>query len=145
MLIRPANYHRTKAKEVIEISRIITEDHDGKTPDTMEELLSLPGVGRKTASCTLLYGHGISCIPCDIHVQVISQRLGWTEQTNPDAIQEDLEASIPKDKWSKINELMVKHGQIICLTRHPKCWKCPIEGYCEYTGKNLSKSTSTSA
>jgi endonuclease-3 len=131
-LIKPANYYRTKARKIIEISRIISGEHGGRTPQSIEELCSLPGVGRKTASCTLLYGHGISRIPVDVHVMVISQRLGWTDKTSPDEIQSDLESKIPRGLWPKINELMVKHGKAICLTRKPRCSACPLTRYCKY-------------
>ncbi|MCK4714727.1 MAG: endonuclease III [Candidatus Aenigmarchaeota archaeon] len=136
-LIRPANYYRTKARKVREIARIIAEEQGGRTPKSMEDLVRLPGVGRKTASCTLLYGHGIGRIPVDVHVQVISQRLGWTDEKDPDRIQEDLERKLPKKEWCKINELLVKHGQAICLTRSPRCWMCPVVGFCRYPDKSL--------
>ncbi len=138
-LIRPSNYYRTKARKVREIARIVSEEHMGKTPDSMEELVKLPGVGRKTASCTLLYGHGIGRIPVDVHVQVISQRLGWTKEKDPDRIQEDLEAKLPRKEWCRINELLVKHGQAVCLTRHPRCHICPVERFCSYPGKMLER------
>jgi endonuclease-3 len=130
--IRPANYYRTKSREVREISRIIAKRYSGKTPKTMGELMGLPGVGKKTASCTLLYGHRISMIPCDVHVMVISQRLGWTDKDRPDEIQEDLEGKLPRRYWHKINQLFVKHGQTTCLTRNPKCGACPISRHCRY-------------
>lgn len=136
-LVRPANFYKTKARKVKEIARIVLERFGGRTPSTIEELCGLPGVGRKTASCTLLYGHGVSRIPVDVHVMVIAQRLGWSEKANPDEIQEDLEGMLPKEEWHKINELMVKHGQAICRTRNPKCWLCPIERYCQYSEKRL--------
>jgi endonuclease III len=139
VLIRPANYHKTKARKIKEISRIITERFGGNVPENMEDLTSLPGVGKKTASCTLLYGHGISRIPVDVHVMVISRRLGWTDKEDPDGIQEDLERRLPRKDWHKINELMVKHGQAICHTRNPKCWLCPIERYCRYEKKRLRR------
>jgi endonuclease-3 len=135
--IRPANYYKTKAGKVKEISRIIAKKHSGRTPDNIGELASLPGVGKKTASCTLLYGHGISMIPCDVHVMVVSQRLGWTNKKRPDEIQEDLERKLPKRYWHKINQLFVKHGQTVCLTRNPKCGICLIKIYCRYYQKNV--------
>ncbi len=130
--IRPSNYYRTKARRIKEISRILVERHSGRTPDSIEGLVNLPGVGMKTASCALLYGHRISRIPVDVHVMIISQRLGWTDKNNPDEIQEDLERKLPKRYWSKVNELFVKHGQTICLTRSPKCEICPINRHCRY-------------
>jgi endonuclease III len=138
-LVRPANFYRTKARKVKEIARIVSERFSGVAPKTMEELCSLPGVGRKTASCTMLYGHKISRIPVDVHVQVISRRLGWTRKESPDDIQKDLEERLPERTWHVINELMVKHGQAICHTRLPKCWLCPIEKYCIYDDKRLEK------
>lgn len=131
-LIRPSNYYKTKARKIREISRIIVGEHSGKVPRTMEGLVELPGVGKKTASCTLLYGHGITRIPVDVHVMVIAQRLGWTDNSEPDDIQDDLEMKLPREQWHKINELMVKHGQSICLTRNPRCGICPINRHCKY-------------
>ena len=137
-LIRPANYYKTKAKKIREISRIITERHNGKVPYKTEQLVRLPGVGMKTASCTMLYGHKISRIPCDVHVMVISQRLGWTDKKNPDEIQDDLERKLPKAHWHRINDLFVKHGQSTCLTRNPRCGACPITRYCRYHDKDMN-------
>lgn len=130
--IRPSNYYRIKARWIKEISRILVEMHSGRTPESIEELLKLPGVGMKTASCALLYGHGISRIPVDVHVMIISQRLGWTDKESPDEIQEDLEGRIPNRYWNNVNELFVKHGQSICLTRSPKCGICPINRHCRH-------------
>lgn len=134
-LIRSSNYYRTKARKIKEISRLILEEHSGKTPESLEELVKLPGVGKKTASCTMLYGRRI---PVDVHVMVISQRLGWTTESEPDRIQDELEARLPRKEWCKINELLVKHGQSACFTRNPKCWLCNIMRYCGYPEKRLS-------
>ena len=131
-LVFPVGFYKTKAKRIIRISKILLQKFHGKVPKTLPELISLPGVGRKTAACVLVYGFGIPEIPVDVHVAVISKRLGWTNETNPDKVRADLIKIIPQEYWLELNELMVKHGQIVCLTRNPKCFVCPLTNHCKY-------------
>ena len=131
-LIFPVGFYRTKAKRIKEISKILLEKFNGKVPKNIEDLTSLPGVGRKTAACVLVFAYKIPDIPVDVHVAVMSHRLGFTKEKNPDKIRVDLMKKIPKQYWLDLNELMVKYGQRICLTRNPKCGICGINKLCEY-------------
>ena len=131
-LIRPANYYNTKAARVKEISRIILEKYAGKTPDTIPELMQLPGVGRKTAACVMVYGFRKKALPVDTHVHRISNRIGLIDTQTPEESENELWKVIP-DRYIMIyNELMVKHGQNICKPIRPQCPKCPIVELCEY-------------
>ncbi len=131
-LIKQAGFFKVKALRIKEISRQLIERFDGRVPADLQSLLSLPGVGRKTANCVLLYGHGIPCIPCDVHVMVISKRLGLTKEKNPDKIQKDLENKLPKKYWGEFNHLCVKYGQKVCHTYKPKCNICKLKKHCDY-------------
>ena len=131
-LIRPANYYNTKALRIKEISKIIQEEHSGNTPDTMLELMRLPGVGRKTAACVLLYGFKKQALPVDTHVHRISNRIGLINTRTPEESEEELWKMIPQKYLMLYNELMVKHGQNICKPIRPICQECPIIQLCEY-------------
>jgi len=129
-LIRPSGFYKIKAKRIKEISKIIIEKHGGKTPRKMEELLSLPGVGRKTANCVLVFAYRQPAIPVDTHVHRLSNRLGWVKTKTPEKTEGQLVKKIPKRYWIDLNELLVTHGQNICLPRKPRCSICPIEKWC---------------
>ena len=131
-LIRPANYYNTKAVRIKEISKIIQEKHLGNTPDTVGELMELPGVGRKTAACVLLYGFKKQALPVDTHVHRISNRIGLISTSTPEESEEELWKVIPEKYIMLYNELMVKHGQNICKPISPQCPKCPIIQLCNY-------------
>jgi endonuclease-3 len=134
-LIRPANYYNTKAVRIKEISKIIQEKHLGNTPDTVGELMELPGVGRKTAACVLLYGFKKQALPVDTHVHRISNRIGLISTSTPEECEEELWKVIPEKYIMLYNELMVKHGQNICKPISPQCPKCPIIQLCNYSFK----------
>lgn len=131
-LIKPVGFWRVKAKRIKEISKMLLEKYRGEVPTKLNELLSLPGVGAKTAACVLLYGYGLPTIPVDVHVAVISRRLSLTEKQRPEEIQEDLQQKIPRKYWKDINELFVQFGQDFCKTRNPKCTECPIKNFCKF-------------
>lgn len=130
-IIHGVNYHITKAKRIIEISKIILKEHGGKVPLTMEELLTLPGVGRKTANCVIVYGHKRSAIPVDTHVHRISNRLGLVKTKTPEETEQALIKNLPKKYWLVVNDLFVTHGRNICRPISPFCSKCPIFRYCK--------------
>lgn len=134
-LIKEAGFYMVKARKIKEISRIILEKYRGRVPRDIERLIELPGVGRKTASCVLLYGFGEPCIPVDVHVAVISSRLGLSGKRNPDDIQDELEGMLPKTRWAGVNELMVRFGKEICRTAHPRCGLCDLTDFCSYYKK----------
>ena len=130
-LIRPSGFYKVKAKRIKEISRIIVDRFEGKVPKKMEELLSLPGVGRKTANCVLVFAYRKPAIPVDTHVHRISNRLGLVRTKTPEKTEIGLLKKVPKRYWLELNELFVTHGQNVCLPRKPKCSICPIEKYCK--------------
>ena len=131
-LIRPANYYNTKAARIKEISRIILEKYTGNTPDTVNELMQLPGVGRKTAACVMVYGFGKKALPVDTHVHRISNRIGMIQTQTPEESEKELWKVVPEDYIMHYNELMVKHGQNICRPISPRCHECPIVEFCDY-------------
>jgi len=131
-LIRPANYYNTKAARIKEISKIILEKYSANTPDTINELMQLPGVGRKTAACVMVYGFGKKALPVDTHVHRISNRIGLIQTQTPEESEKELWKVVPEDYIMHYNELMVKHGQNICRPIGPRCQKCPIVELCEY-------------
>ena len=135
-------FYKTKAKNIKALSQILIEKHQGIVPKTMDELLELPGCGRKTANCVLAYAFRIPSIPVDIHVHRISNRMGLVKTKNPEETEQALIKNIPKQYWLDINELFVTHGQTICLPRNPKCAICPIREYCEYGKNNFYDKTS---
>jgi endonuclease-3 len=138
-IIRKIGFFNQKADYIIQTSRILLEKHKDKVPDSMKELTALPGVGNKVAGCVMVYAHGKDEIPVDVHVAVISGRLGLTKHKNPDKIMEDLKVITPKKYWQYVNDLLVWYGKTICDTRKPKCYDCKIEHLCEYKSKNLTK------
>ena len=129
-LIREAGFYRIKAPRIKEIARIIDEDFKGRVPDDVETLLSLPGVGRKTANCVLVYGFGKDAVAVDTHVHRISNRLGLVRTKTPEETEMKLIDSLPKKHWKHINELLVRFGQEICRPVAPKCGVCPVVELC---------------
>jgi len=136
ILVKPAGFYRVKAARIKEVAREIEGRFKGKVPKDLSQLLSLPGVGRKTANCVLVYGFGKPAMPVDVHVAVISQRLGLTNEKDPEKIERDLERILPKKYWLEFNHLCVRYGQKICLTRKPKCLICKLNKYCRYYEAN---------
>jgi endonuclease-3 len=134
-LIYPAGFYKEKAKKIKEIARIIDEEYGGKVPDTLEELLKLPGVGRKTANIVLSRCFGKDAIPVDTHVHRISNRLGWVHTKTPEETEIALMEILPKKYWRDINELLVMFGRMICRPVAPRCEECPVKDYCEYYKK----------
>jgi endonuclease-3 len=135
-LIRPSGPYIQKAKRIKEVSRIILEKYKGKVPRTREELMELPGVGLKTSNIVLSYGYGKPVIAVDVHVEVVSKRLGLVSQNiSVKEVEDKLEELIPiEDKWI-INLGMVQFGREICITRKPKCYICPLNKICSYPNK----------
>ena len=129
-LIHPVGFYRTKAKRLIEIAKIIKENYNGIVPSTQEELLSLPGVGIKTANIILYRCFGKRVISVDTHVHRISNRLGFVMTKNPEDTQEELEKILPLEWWGKYNTILVALGQKICKPIKPICQQCPVEKYC---------------
>jgi len=131
-IIRSTGFYKVKAARIKEVSRIIHEKYKDKVPSKMEELLKLPGVGRKTANCVLVYGYGKPAIPVDTHVHRVFNRLGIVKTKTPEKTEEALRRIIPKKFWFKVNERFVKFGKQICLPIKPRCQICLVSKYCEY-------------
>jgi endonuclease-3 len=132
--IYPAGFYRTKAKQIRSISGILLSRYGGKVPDTIEELLELPGVGRKTANLTVTLGFGKPGICVDTHVHRIANRLGWVATKAPDETEAALRRSLPKRWWIPINETLVRHGQQVCKPISPLCSTCPVAAGCPKLG-----------
>jgi endonuclease-3 len=121
-----------KAKRIIGVAKIINSEYHGKVPDNFENLLDLPGVGRKTANCVLVYAFDKPAIPVDIHVHRISNRLGLVDTKNPEETEQELMKKVPKKYWIDINDTFVMYGQNICKPISPMCDVCKIKKNCKY-------------
>ena len=132
--IYPVGFYRTKAKQIRAISGILLSRHGGQVPDTIEELLLLPGVGRKTANLTVTLGFGKPGICVDTHVHRIANRLGWVATKAPDDTEAALRLVLPKRWWIPINETLVRHGQQVCKPVSPVCSACPVRRACPKIG-----------
>ena len=137
--IRPVSFYHQKAKSIIGASKQLIEKHGGKVPQNYPELLELPGVGRKTAGCVLVYGFGEPAIPVDVHVHRVSNRIGLVKTDTPKETEESLEKLYDKKYWVDINELFVSFGQTVCLPITPHCGICPVKGMCKYYKENVRK------
>ncbi|WP_407355419.1 endonuclease III [Methanolobus sp. WCC5] len=129
-LIKNVGFYRVKAQRIIDISRIVLRDYGGVVPDSMDELLKLPGVGRKTANCVLGYGFEQDVIAVDTHVHRISNRMGLVKTYDPDETEKELEKVVSRQDWKDINGLMVLFGQNVCRPVGPKCGECIMEDIC---------------
>jgi endonuclease III len=138
-LIYPVGFYPTKALRLMEISRIILEDHDGQVPDTIERLLKLPGVGRKTANLVMVEGFKKPAVCVDTHVHRISNRIGYVRTKTPDQTEMALRAKLPRKHWIRYNELLVAFGQVICRPVSPFCSKCPVARMCPRVGVPKSR------
>lgn len=137
-LIYPTGFYRQKAKKIIATAKIIEEEFAGRIPRTRDELLTLPGVGRKTANCVLTFGYKIPAIVVDTHVFRIVHRLDWLNANVPIEAEIKLERIVPKKYWLDINRVIVQHGRKICRPVGPKCLDCPIITYCLFGQKKAS-------
>lgn len=129
-LIYSTGFYKAKAKNIIACCQKIVSDHGGKIPKTLEELVKLPGVGRKTANVVLSHIWNIPSIVVDTHVKRVSGMLGFTKNTDPTKIEHDLMALFPKQDWNELNFKLIQHGRAICIARRPKCPECPVNKLC---------------
>ncbi len=129
--IRPTGFYRNKARHIQNAARMILERFGGRVPDTMEELLQLPGVARKTANVVLgVAFHKAEGIVVDTHVKRVSRRLGLTREQDPKKIEQDLMRIIPRERWIDFGHQMIWHGRQICQARKPDCPNCPLNDLC---------------
>ena len=136
--IFPVGFYKNKAKQIIELSKIIVEKYNGKTPDSIDELVKFNGVGRKTANLVIARGFNNPAICVDIHVHRIFNRLGYIKTKTPDESEIELRKKLPVKFWIDINTLLVTHGQNVCKPIKPLCGICPIQKLCETGLKSLS-------
>ena len=138
-IIKSIGFYHVKSKRIIEVAKIIDKKYKGKVPDDLDTLVSLPGVGRKTANCVLVYAFEKPAIPVDIHVHRISNRLGLVDTKIPEDTEQELMKKIPKKYWLEINDTFVMYGQNICKPISPMCDVCKIKKSCKYyKTKNVS-------
>ena len=135
-LIQKIGFYNVKASRLKEVSQLIIKKYNGEVPSNLDDLLTLPGVGRKTANCVLVYGFKKAAIPVDIHVHRISNRIGIVNTKNPEETENVLQKSIDKKYWIRVNETFVTFGQNICLPIKPKCNVCQLTKMCKYYSKN---------
>jgi endonuclease-3 len=135
-LIQKIGFYNVKASRLKEVSQLIIKKYNGEVPSNLNDLLTLPGVGRKTANCVLVYGFKKAAIPVDIHVHRISNRIGIVNTKNPEETENVLQKSIDKKYWIRVNETFVTFGQNICLPIKPKCNVCQLTKMCKYYSKN---------
>jgi endonuclease-3 len=134
-LLSGSEYREEKAPRLIALAKILVERYDGLVPDDLAALLSLPGVGRKTANCVLIYAFNKAALCVDTHMHRITNRLGWVTTKTPDATEKALEKIMPQDLWAGSNRLFLQHGRALCLPTIPLCSRCPIRDWCAY-GQN---------
>ncbi len=129
--IKPTGFFNQKARSLRGAAQRIVEAYGGRVPDTMEDLVTLPGVARKTANIVLGNAYGkVEGIAVDTHVRRVSQRLGFTQQNDPDKIERDLMPLIPRERWFDFTYVLIDHGRAICVARTPKCEICPVNQLC---------------
>jgi endonuclease-3 len=139
-LIYPVGFYKTKAKRIKEISRTLLDKYQGIVPDEFEELLTLKGVGRKTANIVMVYGHKKhGYLPIDTHCHRIPNRLGWIKTKTPEDTEHALKTILPSEHWDDFNDLFVTFGQTICVPISPFCSHCPVEQYCKKVGVSTSR------
>ena len=131
-IIRSVGFYNVKATTIKKVSKLIVEKFNGSVPDNIEDLLELPGVGRKTANCVLVYGFNKAAIPVDVHVHRISNRLGLVNTKTPEQTEIDLSFAVDRKHWLKINHTFVTYGQNICTPIKPKCKLCDLKDICKF-------------
>jgi len=133
-MIHSTGFFRNKARNIIACCRELVEKHGGEVPATMEELVPLPGIGRKTANVILGNAFGVPGIPVDTHVNRLSRRMGLTEATDPVKIEHDLAGLVPKKDWTMFGHRMIFHGRQVCHARKPLCEQCTLAEVCPRVG-----------
>ena len=134
-LIYPVGMYRTKARNLVALSRQILDRFGGRTPAEIDDLLTLPNVGRKTANLVRSFAYGLEAICVDTHVHRIVNRMGLTRTAAPDDTERELRNVLPRRYWVELNHLLVRHGQLVCRPARPKCAACPLGGWCQYAAR----------
>ena len=136
-LIHPCGFYKTKAKNLKRTAQILVEKYDGIVPNNMEDLMSLPGVGRKSANVIMLEAFDLSQgIAVDTHCKRIANRLGFSSESDPAKIEQDLLKVIPKEYYKDVNHIFIWHGRNVCTSQKPKCDSCKLQQYCKFYKSN---------
>lgn len=133
--------YRTKARAIKGLAQRILSTFDGRVPKTLDELVTLPGVGRKTASCVLWYGYKIPAMAVDTHVFRIARRLGWAKGKTVEQVEQELMKMVPRRLWGDVNRTFVQFGRDVCRPGRPQCWRCPVAEWCAYEPKQKQLSS----
>lgn len=134
-LIKPTGFYKSKAKNLVGCAQAVSNRFGGHVPNTMDELTSIPGVGRKTANVLLGGVFGKPGVVVDTHVKRMANRLDLSRSQNPEQIERDLQAIYPQVEWTDISQRLLLHGRYVCLARKPRCRACPLSDVCEWEGK----------
>ena len=135
-IIKSAGFFRVKAKNIKGLSKEIVNEYKGKVPNNLDDLVKLPGVGRKTANVVLGHAFGIPGITVDTHFGRLSRRFGWTNSMNPVKVEFEVQKLIPEKEWTNLSQRLIWHGRRICTARKPKCGICPLAKLCPSYEKN---------
>jgi endonuclease-3 len=135
-LIKPTGFYKSKARHLIGCGRALAERFHGLVPATMEELTSLPGVGRKTANVILGAAFGQPAVVVDTHVKRVANRLSLASSEDPDRIENDLQRTFPQSQWTGLSQRLLLHGRYVCLARSPQCGTCALYDLCQWKGKS---------
>lgn len=138
-LLEGSQYRESKAPRLISLARILVERYGGQVPDDLDALLALPGVGRKTANCVLIYAFSRPALCVDTHMHRIANRLGWVHTKTPEQTERALETIIPRDLWAGSNRLFLQHGRALCVPSVPLCSACPVRQWCVYGESPLTE------
>lgn len=133
-LIRSTGFFRNKAKNLIGCAAAVVASHDGEVPQTMHDLVALPGVGRKTANVVLGNAFGIPGLAVDTHVKRLVRRLGWSKEQDPERIEQQLCRILPQSYWTQTSHLLIHHGRNLCKAQRPQCSSCPVQAFCKRIG-----------
>lgn len=131
-LVHACGFFRMKAQSLKQMATSLQEKFGGQVPSSMEELVELRGVGRKTASVVMNQAFGLAAIAVDTHVKRVANRLGWTDHLDPVKVESDLKELVPKKLWASINGLLILHGRRLCKSQKPLCGECPLQKYCRF-------------
>ena len=134
-MIHSCGYYRAKAKNIVNASRVLVEQFNSEMPSTMEELTSLPGVGRKTANVVLADSFGVPGLPVDTHVTRLSNLLGLTRSSDPVKIESELCSGLKPERWGEFSHLLIVHGRTVCPANRPKCGECVLADLCRHARK----------
>lgn len=136
-IIKPCGLYKSKAKHIAETCRMLRDRFDGQLPETREAMMTLPGVGRKTANVVISNAFGVPAIAVDTHVLRVSKRIGFTVQTTPDAVEQDLMRLFKEAHWTHYHHVLIFHGRRMCMARKPHCTECPIQKECQFRQKEV--------